>query len=456
MKFPYGISDFEKIISKGYFYCDRTHMIPMIEDAGESILFLRPRRFGKTFLLSMLETYYDIKKKDAFDKIFGHLNIGKNPTELHNQYFVLKFDFSCVDSSGSVQDIKKSLYDHVNDRIKGFVLYYKDYPFYKIEINENNALSSINSLLSVVRNFDNSIFLLIDEYDNFANELMMSKKSSSEEDGEKNSYTAFVSKDGPLKTIFKAIKSGTGSKGFDRTFITGVSPVVLSDITSGYNIAKNRYHDHRFNDLCGFTEQEIKDCLTKIVKQCGLDEKDCELAFQVTKTYYNGYKFSLKAKEYVYNPTLSLYFFEEFQDNCEFPRKMLDDNLAVDEDKIRYITELVQGKKILFDLAQKDLSLEVSEIQNRFGLKQLLSDSTKDNQFIASYLYYVGSLTIHDETMQGMLRLKIPNLVMKSLYIDRIQKLLFPEALARDDGKLCAEKVYTDGNIAPLCKFIEQ
>ncbi|KPA14401.1 AAA-ATPase-like protein, partial [Candidatus Magnetomorum sp. HK-1] len=177
MKFPYGISDFESVINEGYYYCDRTHMIPLIENSGKSILFLRPRRFGKTFLLSMLETYYDIKKKDAFDKIFGHLNIGKNPTELHNQYFVLKFDFSCVDSSGTVRDIKKSLYDHVNDRIKGFILYYKDYPFYKIEINENNALSSINSLLSVVRNFDNSIFLLIDEYDNFANELMMSKKS---------------------------------------------------------------------------------------------------------------------------------------------------------------------------------------------------------------------------------------------------------------------------------------
>ncbi|KPA14780.1 hypothetical protein MHK_005015, partial [Candidatus Magnetomorum sp. HK-1] len=250
MKFPYGISDFESVITEGYYYCDRTQMIPLIENAGKSILFLRPRRFGKTFLLSMLETYYDIKKKDAFDKIFGHLNIGKNPTELQNQYFILKFDFSCVDSSGTVQDIKQSLYDHVNGAIIKFKDYYKGFLPLKIDINLKNALFSINSLLSCINNSENSIFLLIDEYDNFANELMMSKKSSSEEDEEKDFYTSFVSKDGPLKTIFKAIKSGTGSKGFDRTFITGVSPVVLSDITSGYNIAKNRYHDHRFNDLC--------------------------------------------------------------------------------------------------------------------------------------------------------------------------------------------------------------
>jgi len=285
---------------------------------------------------------------------------------------------------------------------------------------------------------------------------MMSTQRMPEDNEKKNDYNAFVSKDGPLKTLFKAIKSGTGIKGFDRTFITGVSPVVLSDITSGYNIAKNRYHDHKFNDLCGFTEQEVKNCLKKIVEQCGLDKKYYDLAFQMTKTYYNGYKFSLKAKEYVYNPTLSLYFFEEIQENCEFPREMLDDNLAVDEDKIRYITELVQGKKTIFDLSQKDLSLEISQIQKRFGLKDLLRDETKDNQFIASYLYYVGSLTIHDETKQGKLRLKIPNLVMKALYLDRIQKILFPEALARDDGKSCAEKVYTEGNIAPLCTFIEK
>ena len=325
MKFPYGISDFESVITEDYYYCDRTQMIPLIENAGKSIIFLRPRRFGKTFLISMLESYYDINKKNFFDKLFGHLKIGKHPTKLHNQYFVLKFDFSCVDSSGTVQDIKQSLYDHVNECIRDFVLYYGDYPFKKIQINENNALSSIKSLLSVVRNLENSIFLLIDEYDNFANELMMSTKRLSEDDEKKNYYNAFVSKDGPLKTLFKAIKSGTGSKGFDRTFITGVSPVVLSDITSGYNIAKNRYHDHRFNDLCGFKEQEIKKCLTKIVEQCGLDKSDCELAFQMIKTYYNGYKFSLKAKEYIYNPTLSLYFLEEFQDNCEFPREMLDD-----------------------------------------------------------------------------------------------------------------------------------
>ncbi|ETR67081.1 MAG: hypothetical protein OMM_11977 [Candidatus Magnetoglobus multicellularis str. Araruama] len=151
MKYPYGIYDFKEVITENYFYCDRTHLIPMLEKAGKSILFLRPRRFGKTLLLSMLENYYDIKKKDMFDKLFGRLKIGKKPTELRNKFFILKLDFSCVDSNGSIQDVKQSLYDHVNDRIIDFNEYYKELLPSKAVINPKNALSSISSLLSVVK-----------------------------------------------------------------------------------------------------------------------------------------------------------------------------------------------------------------------------------------------------------------------------------------------------------------
>jgi len=453
MKYPYGISDFKELITKNYFYCDRTHMIPMLENAGQSILFLRPRRFGKSLLLSMLENYYDIKKKDMFDKIFGHLKIGKNPTELRNKFFVLKFDFSCVDSSGSVDKIKQSLYEHVNECINEFILYYNEFDLSKIEINQNNALSSIKSLLSTVKNHENSILLLIDEYDNFANELMMSKNKLTQD--KDDLYTSFVKKDGPLKTVFKAFKSGTNSDGFAKTFITGVSPVVISDITSGYNIAKNRYLDYRYNCLCGFTEPEIKDALKQIIEECGLDKKMFELSVDFMKAYYNGYRFSLKAKEYVYNPTMCLYFFEEFYENCEFPREMLDDNLAVDYEKIKYAAELTRGRHIVFDLCEKNASVEISQLKKRFGVEELLSDNTKDNQFITSYLYYVGTLTYLAETNEGQLSLKVPNLVMKRLYVDRIKEMLFPEPISRDTGIESARQVFTKGNLTPICEFLE-
>jgi len=115
MKFPYGIADFYKIITAGYFYADRTNHIPVIEDAGEQLLFLRPRRFGKSLLLSMLENYYDLAKTDEFDRLFGHLAIGPEPTLKHNQYFVLKWDFSAVDPSGDAEQIRNALHGHIND-----------------------------------------------------------------------------------------------------------------------------------------------------------------------------------------------------------------------------------------------------------------------------------------------------------------------------------------------------
>ena len=196
MKFPYGISDFNKIIKNGYFYCDRTDRIRLLEAAGDSLLFLRPRRFGKSLLLSMLANYYDV-----------------------------------------------------------------------------------------------------------ANEVMMN------EHGAKDKYEALVHGDGLLKTLFKTIKSSAGESLFDRTFMTGVSPIIMSDITSGYNIAKNIYLESEFNELCGFTEKEISDALKEIEEQCDFKKGEGEAALDIMREYYNGYSFDYKVRSMIYNPTLALYFF---------------------------------------------------------------------------------------------------------------------------------------------------
>ena len=140
MRFPYGISDFKKIVTKGYFYCDRTDRIPLLEK-GEYLLFLRPRRFGKSLLLSMLANYYDVARKNQFRDIFGHLKIGRNPTPLHSQHLILQWDFSCVDPFGSAGDIRKALHDHVNSRIKRFRTFYKERLDTEIEVDPDNPLS---------------------------------------------------------------------------------------------------------------------------------------------------------------------------------------------------------------------------------------------------------------------------------------------------------------------------
>ncbi|QTA77982.1 AAA ATPase-like domain-containing protein [Desulfonema limicola] len=450
MKFPYGICDFREITMKNYFYCDRTDKIPLIEK-GKYLLFLRPRRFGKSLLLSMLANYYDLAKKHEFDAMFKNLKIGKNPTKLRNSFFILKWDFSCVDSSGSVDDIRKALHDHINSCIKAFCLYYRDQLPEKVSLDWSNAINSINELITITQMSDHKIYLLIDEYDNFANQVMMGIRREKHE-----LYEALVHEEGPLRTLFKAVKASASESVFDRIFITGVSPVVMSDITSGYNIAKNIYTRPQFNDICGFTEDEVGKALKSIADECGLDQaKICEAA-DLMKTYYNGYKFAHQAEQFVYNPTLSLYFMDYLYEDCEYPDEMLDSNLATDDAKLEYIAQVPAGRQMLLELLLEDRSVDIPKLTSRFGIREMLTDQSKDNVFMKAFLYYFGVLTVSARTEKGKISLKIPNLAIRGLYADKICQMLLPEPAIRDEGKAAAELLYQQGNMQPLCDFVEQ
>ena len=234
MKFPYGISDFDSLITRQFHYVDRTDHIPLLEEAGDQLLFLRPRRFGKSLLLSTLENYYDLNKSDRFEQLFGGLAIGKNPTAEHNRYFVLKWDFSGVSPQGDGEEIRRNLYAYLNDRISDFSDYYQAILPDSPRIDPQDALSSFRSLLAVIRKTGHFLYLLIDEYDNFANELMMGHRST-----EESRYQAISSGEGCMKALFKTVKMAASGQGLGRVFITGVSPVAMSDLTSAYNVAKN-------------------------------------------------------------------------------------------------------------------------------------------------------------------------------------------------------------------------
>ncbi len=450
MKFPYGICDFKEIITEKYFYCDRTDRIPVLE-RGKYSLFIRPRRFGKSLLLSMLFNYYDVAKAYEFDALFGDLKIGKNPTPLRNQYFILQWDFSCVDPSGSERDIKQALHDHVNASIKDFKIYYRDYLEMDIEVDSGNSLNSIHSLITAVRMAGRSVYLLIDEYDNFANEVMMGVHR-----GDQKRYEALVYEEGPLRTLFKAVKSSTSQSLFDRVFITGVSPVVMSDITSGYNIAKNVYLKKAFNDLCGFTHAEVESIVGLAAEACGLKKPNVARALEMMRAWYNGYKFSPGAEEPVYNPTLALYFIDALHETGAYPRNMLDSNLAMDAGKLEYVSQIPNGGQLLLNLMRNDHRVVITEPADRFGIREMMTDESKDNTFMVSFLYYFGVLTISGFTEAGEVSLAVPNLVMKKLYVERLQRMLLPGPYDRDEGTSAAKKLYQEGDMGPLCEFIEQ
>lgn len=449
MKFPYGVSDFYKIVTEGFFYVDRTDRIPLLEKAGGHLLFLRPRRFGKSLLLSMLKNYYDVAKADEFDRMFGHLVVGQQPTALHNQYFVLEWDFSAVNPVGNAQQIQQSLYDYVNERIIAFAKYYRVFLTDEIRINPTNALASFQSLLTAIQQTSHKLYLFIDEYDNFANEIMMGPQEINRE-----RYKALVYGEGVLKVLFKVVKSATKGEGLDRAFITGVSPVVMSHITSGHNIAENISLPSEFKDLCGFLESEVVETLKHIVKECHLPEEKTTEALEMMQTFYNGYCFSYHSDTLVYNPTLVLYFMKAFQNYCQYPEEMLDENLAMDRGKITYISQLPHGDRLILNALNDKEPLSIQRLARRFGVEDMLH-AVKDHTFMASLLYYFGVLTFGGRTPQGKHILQVPNLVVRGLYLEQIQEMLLPD-LSKDEALQAAETFYSTGDMQPLCEFVEQ
>lgn len=446
MRFPYALSDFATLIREGYFYQDRTDRIPRLEDIGRQLIFIRPRRFGKSLLLSMLEHYYDLNRAGQFDALFGHLAIGRNPTPLHNQYFVMKWDFSLVKAQGDMKDIEAALHQHINDRIAQFAVDYAAYLARPIAIRPDNAISSLESLLMVTSGTAHKIYLLIDEYDNFANDVLMTGRKS-------EYYEALLYGEGLLKTVFKAVKAAASGRGLDRVFITGVSPVVLSDITSGYNVGENIYLTSAFNDLCGFTEGEVAAVLARLAAE-GMSWSPAE-ALDIMRTFYNGYCFSEEGGERLYNPTLSLYFLKALQREGHYPRRMLDENLAMDRGKLVYIAGLPHGDELLVQALNGEEGVIIPQLAQRFGVADVLA-AVKDQPFMASLLYYFGVLTLTGQGILGKTILNIPNLVVRSLYVERLRELWLPTYEDRQTIPRLAETLYLQGDLAPLADFIER
>ncbi len=450
MKFPYGISDFYKLITEDYFYLDRSDRIPLIEDAGVQLLFLRPRRFGKSLLLSMLENYYDIAKAEQFERLFGRLAIGRRPTPLHNRFLVMRWDFSAVASGRAGEEIEGALHRYLNSRIQDFAVRYHDLLPIPIQIEAVDALVSLQSLLTAVQQTPFKLYLFIDEYDNFANEILMSQQN-----GRSDRYDRFIHGEGLFKTVFKAIKAASVGQGLDRVFITGISPVVVSDLASGYNVARELTLNERFNDLCGFREEELEPVLQQMGAECGWPEGRVAEAMGEMRAFYNGYRFSPETEGLVYNPTLALYFLSELHERCRYPVNMLDHNLALDFGKVSFLSQLPSGGQLLLQALRADPPITMTSLSHRFGAERL-RQTLADPDAVASLLYYFGVLTVGGFSRSGQLILSIPNQVVRRLYVERVQEMLLPEEHERKAGQEAAMTLYDRGDLQPLCDFLER
>ena len=282
-----------------------------------------------------------------------------------------------MQAQGEVKAVEAALHQHLNDRIARFQQRYADRLPEPIAIHPTNAVSSWESLLTAVSATPHQLYLLIDEYDNFANEVLMAGR-----DGGRDRYEALLYGEGLLKTVFKAVKAAAGGLGLDRAFITGVSPVVLSDMTSGYNVGEDIYLKAAFNDLCGFTEAEVAAVLERLAAESPGQSWSPAEALELMRTFYNGYRFATKAGEPIYNPTLSLYFLKSLQSEGAYPEEMLDENLVMDRSKLRYIAELPHGEEVLAQALNGEQGLVIPRLAKRFGVADVLI-AVKDRPFMA-------------------------------------------------------------------------
>ena len=403
-KLPYGISDYERLIENDYYYVDKTKYIEQLEEIAEPyIMFLRPRKFGKTLFTSTLENYYDLKKVEKFEKLYGNTYIGKNPTKLKNSYHILKFNFSGIDTTNEETTIK-GFKEKVSIAIEGFVAKYGLDFYVNPELTAEGLLSSLIEAFKTQK-VEEKIYVIIDEYDHFANELLGFNT---------NQFKNLVSKNGKVRKWYEILKEGTESV-IDRIFITGVAPITLDSLTSGFNIGSDKTQNDKFNEMMGFTEEELKE----LIKEQNISKEEQEEILPIMKENYDGYRFSLYGKEKMYNSNMCLYFLNNYLENKRIPNQLIDVNIASDYTKLGKMLDLCKGEE-REKVIEKTVSGEgiISEITQKFNPAMEFTETD-----LVSMLYYLGYLTIEDEEV-GYPKLNIPNKVMKEIYSDYFLKIL--------------------------------
>ncbi len=406
-KLPYGISNYQELVEDNYYYVDKTMYIEMLENiVDKRIIFLRPRKFGKTLFTSTLENYYDILKKDKFEVLYKDTYIGKNPTKLKNSYHILRFNFSGIDTSDE-ETTMRGFKSKTISSIRYFIQKY-NLDFY---INENedaeNVLDNLIKAFSIQK-ANEKIYVIIDEYDHFANELLGFNTDQ---------FKSLVSKNGKVRKWYEVLKEGTETV-IDRIFITGVAPITLDSLTSGFNIGSDITRDEEFNEMLGFTEQE----LIKLMDEQNISkEKQLEL-LPIMKENYDGYKFSVHGKEKIYNSNMCLYFLKDYVRLGRIPENLVDVNIASDYSKIGKMLDLCKGEKRA-EIIEKTVSGEgiLSEITQKFNPAMEFTDTD-----LVSMLYYLGYLTIEGIEV-GFPKLKVPNKVMREIYAEYFLKTLGQE-----------------------------
>ena len=402
-RIPYGMMNFAVIRRDDCYYVDKTRFIPMIEEADKFFFFIRPRRFGKSLTVNMLQHYYDILAKDKFEALFGDLYIGKHPTRDRNSYLVLYLNFSGI--VGELHNYRKGLDAHCQTMFDYFCDIYADYlpKGIKEELDKKEgAVEQFEYLFTECNKTNQRIYLFIDEYDHFTNAILSDIESL-------HRYTDETHGEGYLRAFFNKIKAGTYSS-IERCFITGVRPVTMDDLTSGFNIGTNYSLTPEFNEMIGFTEEEVRQMLTYYSTTSPFNHSVDEL-IEIMKPWYDNYCFAEECygETTMYNSNMVLYFVKNYIQRGKAPRDMVEDNIRIDYEKLRMLIrkdkEFAHDASIIQTLVSE--GYVTGELKKGFPAVNI----TNPDNFV-SLLYYFGMLTISG-TYEGRTKLTIPNQVVR-------------------------------------------
>ena len=413
---PYGVSDFVDVMERNQYYVDKTMYIPQLEDEADNLFFIRPRRFGKSIFLNMLHAYYDVRTKDKFQEWFGNLWIGKHPTPLQGAFQVLHLDFSQV--GGTIEKLEENFNFYLGLELDGFVnaysAYYSEETIRKVKATDY-AGGKLGIIQQEARVKSYPLYLIIDEYDNFTNTVL-------NEQGE-DVYWAITHAEGFYRDIFKKFKGS-----FKKIFITGVSPVTLDDVTSGFNIGWHISTKEDFNQMLGFSTEDVREMFTYYKDSGKLPAQfDVEHAISEMKPWYDNYCFSknaLMTQSKVFNCDMVLYYLRSYISEKRGPEEMIDPNTKTDYNKMKKLLQLdkLDGdrKGVIRTIAEEGEI--VCRLEETFPAHKIT-----DPEVFPSLLFYYGMLTIKG-VKGAKLVLGIPNNNVRKQYYTYLQELFEEKA----------------------------
>ena len=410
-RIPYGEASFRRIRVNGWLYVDKTRFLRPLEDE-RYVFFIRPRRFGKSCWLSLLECYYGRHWAHEFEDLFGGTDIGRAPTAERGRYVVVRFDFSTFDDTP--ETLRERFEGYCFTRLRNALERHPDLfpePALRRILSPPAIDGKLTELFAYAGEHGIPLYLLIDEYDNFANTVLAHRGQEA--------YESFTHGGGFYRNFFAALKAGAGEAGggLERLFITGVSPITMDDVTSGFNIGRNVTLEPELNDVLGFTEPEVRGLL-ELYRDRGAFDQDVDAALDVMRQWYDGYRFSEDADDELYNTDMVLHYLADSVPNKRMPRRLIDPNVRIDYTKLRHLLLVNQrasaGARRLngnFDLLRHVIG--EGEAETDLSLSFPLDELDEPENFL-SLLYYFGLLSIQG-AVGGAVRLGIPNQTVRRL-----------------------------------------